>query len=245
MTVQLSQPADSRIRLARLPQLRHWVVVPLLSVFATLVLGFAVKSISGLAVAEFRVDQLFDRNHGVVGDAIALTINAVLEPAGIILILLVLFAFLLFVRRSPVDAFAVCSTAAVGWLSSGVFKLLVGQPRPDAHLLHNALVAADSSGSFPSGHTTFAAALAIAVYLLARGTRWAVAAAIGGVVFSLLVAGSRLYLGVHYPSDVIGSFLVAATAIAFYTGIWNRYGMRVLNRIPFLDRIGPVPVPNR
>lgn len=234
-------PADPRIRLARLPQLRRWITVPLLLVVAILLLGFGVKLIPGLAATEFRFDQLLSRHHNVVGDAIALTINTVLSPPGIILILLCLFLFLLFVRRAPVTAFAVCSVAAVGWLSSEVFKLLVAEPRPDVHLLQHPLVSTDGAGSFPSGHSTFAVAFAIAIYFLARGTRWSLVAAIGGAGFAAVVAGSRLYLGVHYPSDVLGSFLVATAAIGFYTGVWNRYGTRVLNRVPLLARVGPVP----
>ena len=237
----LTTPADPRVRLSRLPQLTRWVTIPMLLVLATLLLGFAVKLTPAAAALEFRVDQRLSAHHNPIGDAIALTINTVLSPPGIIAILVALFVFLLVVRRTPVNAFAICSTIAVGWLSSEAFKLLIGEPRPNAHLLQHPLVAADGSGSFPSGHTTFAVAFAIGIFLLARGTRWAIAAAIGGAAFALLVAGSRLYLGVHYPSDVAGSFLVATAAITFYSGLWNRYGLRLLNRIPFLSRIGPVP----
>ncbi|TFD10015.1 phosphatase PAP2 family protein [Cryobacterium sp. TMT1-2-2] len=183
--------SDPRARLARLPQLRWWISVSLLLVLVTLILGFAVKLNPRLSGAEFRIDELLSRDHLAVGNTIALTINAVLSPPGIILILLVLFAFLLIVRRSPVNAFAV----------------------------------------------TFA----IAIYFIARGTRGATPAAIIGLGFALLVAGSRLYLGVHYPSDVLGSFLVAPAAICIYTGLWTQYGMHILNWIPFLDRIGPIP----
>lgn len=239
----LTTPADPRVRLARLPQLRRWITVPLLLVLVTLILGFGVKLVPGLAVTEFRLDQLLNRHHTVAGDVIALTINTVLSPPGIVLILLLLFAYVLFVRRAPVNAFAACSVAAVGWLSSEIFKLLVAQPRPDVHLVSHPLVSADGSGSFPSGHTTFAVAFAIALYLLARGTRFAIPTMIVGTVFAVIVAGSRLYLGVHYPSDVIGSVLVAVAVASFYAGLWNRYGARALRRVPILDRIGPIPSP--
>ena len=238
----LTTPADPRVRLSRLPQLTGWVTVPLVLVLTTLLLVFAVKLTPAAATLEFRVDQLLGRHHNPIGDAVALTINTVLSPPGIIAILLTLFAFLLLVRRSPVNACAVCSTIAVGWLSSEIFKLLVAEPRPSAHLLLHPLVQADGSGSFPSGHTTFAVAFAIGIYFLARGTRWAVATAVGGLAFAFLVAGSRLYLGVHYPSDVAGSFLVAPAAIIFYSGLWNRYGLGLLRLIPFMSRIGPIPV---
>jgi membrane-associated phospholipid phosphatase len=238
-------PADPRVRLARLPQARRWIIMPLLLVLATLALGFTVKLSPGSASAEFRVDQLLSKHHNLLGDATALTIDTVLSPPGIILILLVMFALLLFVRRSPVNAFAVCSVIAVGWLSSEVFKLLVAQPRPDAHLLQHPLVPAEGAGSFPSGHTTFAVALALGIYFLARETRWVVPVVICGLLFTVLVAGSRLYLGVHYPSDIAGSFLVATAAITFYAGLWNRYGVPVLRRVTLLNRLGPVPTPDQ
>lgn len=237
--------ADPRVRLARLPQLRRWIAVPLLLVLVTLILGFGVKLIPGVSGFEFGLDEFLSRHHNPVGNAIALTINTVLSPPGIILILAAVFLILLLVRRSPVNAVAVCSVAGLGWLSSEVFKLLVAQPRPNALLLANPLVPAESSGSFPSGHTTFAAAFAIALRFLARHTRAQIPVALLGAASAIVVAASRLYLGVHYASDVLGSFLVASAAIGFYTGLWNRYGLPILNRLPLLARIGPIPITNQ
>lgn len=222
---------NPRARLARLPQPRHWITVPLVLTVAAFALGFCVKLIPGLTSPQFDIDVLLNRNHNPIGDAIALTIDAVLSPPGIVVILLVLFVLLLVLRRSPASAIALCTAITVSWLSSAAVKLIVDQPRPDTQLLQHPLVAAESSGSFPSGHTTFAVALAIGLYFLARDTRWAGGTIAAGILFTVLVAVSRLYLGVHYPSDVVGSFLVAAAAMLLYSGLWNRYGLRVLRRI--------------
>ncbi len=230
-----------RTRLAVLPQWRHWIVAPVIFGVVALTLGFVVKWVPSIAATEFGVDEALDRSHNGVFDAIAVAINAVLAPPAILVILVLVFLFLLLVRKSPVNAVAVCSVAAIGWLSSEVFKVIVSQPRPDQHLLQNVLVAGDGSDSFPSGHTTFAVSLAIALYFLARNTRWSKLVFVVVLVFALTVAVSRVYLGVHYPSDTVGSFLVAGTAISFYTGLWNRYGLWVLNRVPLLDRFGPIP----
>src|SRR5665647_218568 len=143
---------------------------------------------------------------------------------------------------SPEPQSSLASRRPAGrWLSSEAFKLVVAEPRPNVHNLSHPLITSDGSGSFPSGHTTFAVSLAIAIYFLARRTKWSKVVFISGLVFAVAVAASRLYLGVHYPSDVLGSFLVAATAVSFFTGLWNRYAVQVLNGVPFLDRLGPIP----
>lgn len=240
-TPELGIPSDPRTRLAVLPQLRHWIIWPLALGILTVVFGFTVKLIPGIVGTELRVDQLLSRHHDATLNWVALAINSLLSPLGIVVILALSFLFLLLVRRCPVNAFAFASVVAFGWLSSEAVKLVVAMPRPDGHLLQYPLLVEAGHDSFPSGHTTFAVAFVIAAYLLARETRWAILTAIVGVLFAVAVAGSRLYIGVHYPSDVIGSLLIAVAAIAFYTGLWNRYGLTVANRVPLLDRFGPIP----
>jgi undecaprenyl-diphosphatase len=66
--------------------------------------------------------------------------------------------------------------------------------------------------SFPSGHAAIAVGFygtltLILAYRLRGFARWAVA--IGGVLLVLLIGFSRLYLGVHYPTDVLAGFLAA------------------------------------
>lgn len=232
---------DPRVRLARLPQLHHWVSWPLIGMLLILLLGFAARFGPGVASVELRVDQLLSRHEDGPLTAVALAIDTVFSPPGIVLILVASFLFLLLVRRSPVNAFAFVSVAGVGWLSSEVFKSIVAMPRPNGQLLAHPLLAETGHDSFPSGHTTFAVAFAIAAYFLARETRGRRAVAVAGVLLVVAVAGSRMYVGAHYPSDVLGSVLVAASVIGLYTGLWNRYALVVLNRLPLVRRIGPVP----
>ena len=71
--------------------------------------------------------------------------------------------------------------------------------------------------AFPSAHATQSMALASALVFLAWRTRWRRSALIGGSVFVLLVGISRVYLGAHYPSDVLGGWCVA---LAWVTTLW-------------------------
>jgi membrane-associated phospholipid phosphatase len=235
--------ARARTRLAALPTPRHWILWSVLLTVAVLSLGFAVTSIRRISPTEVVVDQELSRDHDAVLTAIALAINVAFSPAGIVVVLACLFAVLLVLSRAPVNAVAVTLLAAAGWLSSEGFKLIVSRARLSSSLLVDPLVPESGWDSFPSGHTSFAVALAIALYLLARNTKWSTTVACAGVVFALAVGASRLYLGVHYPSDIAGAFLGPCAAIIFVSGLWNRYGLRVLGRVPLLARFGPIPDP--
>ncbi|MER7891898.1 phosphatase PAP2 family protein [Micromonospora sp. NPDC094482] len=124
----------------------------------------------------------------------------------------------------------VAVTMLAGGLLGPLLKLLVGRERPD--LLDP--VARAAGFSFPSGHAlnaTLAAGVLLVVFLpYARGRagRWALWAA--ALLLAVLTGVSRVALGVHFTSDIVGGWLlgtavVAATAAAFTT--WrHRVGLR-------------------
>lgn len=112
----------------------------------------------------------------------------------------------------------------VAWLASGVLvqvlKRIWDRPRPSN--LAGALVAADErifSKSFPSGHscTTAAMAMVLTVVFWKRYPGVVLAA----WVVTLLVMLSRVYRGVHYPSDVLAGALVGAMC-GYLAVLWWR-----------------------
>lgn len=236
---------DPRTRLALLPQPRHWLLISLYGVLAVLVLGFAAKLVPGVLSTELALDEALTDHQIPTLNIAAVVVSTVFSPPGIIIVLIASFLFLLLVRRSPVNAVAFTGLASFGWLCSEIFKLTVAEPRPPASLLDHPLLAESGYNSFPSGHTTYVAAYAISCFLLARHTRFAAPVAVLGVAAVAGMGAVRLYVSAHYLTDVLGSVLVAATAAVFFCGIWNRVGLTVLNRVPLIDRIGPVPTPTR
>ena len=71
--------------------------------------------------------------------------------------------------------------------------------------------------SFTSGHGTAAAALAAGLVVLAWPTRWRwLVFGVGGT-FAVAVGLSRVYLGLHYPSDILGSWCLAIGWVAILT----------------------------
>ena len=128
----------------------------------------------------------------------------VLLPASIVLIAT------LALRDRQLDAWLLGLGLGGAMLMTQAAKTIFSRPRPE---LFDPLVAIPTSGSFPSGHTTqiaaFALCLALIVYRSSPSSclRWLIA------VLSLLLATgvgiSRIYLQVHYPSDVLAGGMLA------------------------------------
>lgn len=228
-------------RLAVLPQPRFWFLWAMLLSAAVLALGFIAKDLPGIGMGEFSVDQELSRHHNIALTDVAMTLNYVFSPLGGFLIIATVALFLLLVRKSPVNALAFGGVAAAGWLSSQLFKLLVERQRPNPALLFDPLAPETGSNSFPSGHVALAVGLAWAFYFLARSSRWARWTAVAGIAVPVVVAWSRIYIGVHYPSDVLASFLAASAAVILFAGLWNRYQARIVSRVSRLGRFGSVP----
>lgn len=108
-------------------------------------------------------------------------------------------------KTRKVGIIALLSLAMGALITNVWLKEFVARPRPfDAVETIIPLIAAPKDFSFPSGHTCASFAVALVCYrMLPRKYGAAV------MVLAALVAFSRLYLGVHYPSDVLGGFLVA------------------------------------
>jgi len=128
--------------------------------------------------------------------------NTNLGDSGLIWILL---GFVLLIpqktRRGAFDALICLSIAVL--INDFVIKGLVSRPRPYLTIKSlSILVEPLSSFSFPSGHADSSFAMAFAL-TLAFGRRGAIA-----FIPAALIAFSRCYVGVHYPSDVIAGAIV-------------------------------------
>lgn len=78
-------------------------------------------------------------------------------------------------------------------------------------------VAPEHTYSFPSGHAMGSMTLGLAVLLLAWPTRWRGLVLVAALAFVLLVGLSRIYLGVHWPSDILAGWSAAAAwVLAMY-----------------------------
>jgi undecaprenyl-diphosphatase len=122
--------------------------------------------------------------------------------------LLAAFVLVFYLKGWRLSAILLLVSTVGGSLLTTVLKAVFGRARPE--LFDSGYTA--SFYSFPSGHATvavgFYGALTLILAYRFRGpTRWAMATC--GVSLVLLIGFSRLYLGVHYPTDVLAGFLAA------------------------------------
>ena len=131
--------------------------------------------------------------------------------------LIAAFSLWLFVRRKRRDLALHLITVQLGSFTlNAVLKSIFDRPRPDLFEPRGQ----HAWAAFPSGHAIASVSVLLTVALLLRrerGWRWPMRVAIALLLFSLY---SRLYLGVHWPTDILGGVLVglvwlAATYTAF------------------------------
>lgn len=104
---------------------------------------------------------------------------------------------------------------ALAFLAVFTFEFLALRPRPEAV---RAVIATPNFPSFPSGHAAAPFSVATLVALTFRRWTWTFGV-LGG---AFLIAVSRLYLGMHYPSDLVGGAVLGASIGAMNFGLMGR-----------------------
>jgi undecaprenyl-diphosphatase len=123
---------------------------------------------------------------------------------GVVPVDVLIFLGLIWARRYRDGLF--CSLSVLGSLAINIAaKAAFGRLRPELWFS----LAPETGYSFPSGHAMGSATLAMVVCLLAWRTQWRWPVVVVSVLFVLSVGLSRIYLGVHYPSDILAGWAAA------------------------------------
>lgn len=155
---------------------------------------------------EFKILDLIQNMQTPVGDAVMCFITR-LGDAGMIWILLTVI--LLVIPKTRKSGIVLMAALCVDFvLCNGILKNLFTRIRPcDINTHVQLLIARPDDFSFPSGHTAASFASVTALYFSGEKKLWKLALAIG-----CLIAFSRLYLYVHYPTDILGGILFGIAA---------------------------------
>jgi len=145
-------------------------------------------------------------------DRLMIVITTFGSTLVIIAITLVIMSFLAWRGRwRQLVMFGLIAIGATGM--NAILKQIFQRSRPS---FWQALVV-EKSYSFPSGHAMASSALVFAVIVILWRTKWRRPAIIAGCVYAGLVGLSRLYLGVHFPTDILAAWCVSlAWALIVY-----------------------------
>jgi undecaprenyl-diphosphatase len=209
-----------------------------------LLLGLVAFVLVGWGIGELLLSVLASADLNAVRDvatqrtALLTDVVRVITCAGsaFLLVPLALVACLVFARAGlRREALAIVLSLGGAMLISDWIKLLVSRQRPPVEHLQ-----AVTGSSFPSGHTTQASAFWFSLVLAmpAAGASPKLTRVAAGLALPIVlaVAASRVYLGVHYPSDVVAGMLLG-------TG-WATYMLRCLpprpaSRLDAVERSSP------
>ena len=176
------------------------------AVIGTLVLGDQLGSFDSAGLLYFRTGP------GAVPWGPPLLIEAVRSwtaLGGVVVLNLLgtITVAALLLARLRREAVLLAVTMLSAWAFETLLKSLVGRQRPSivSHLTEAGGLSFPSGHSFNSAVVYMSIALALASLSARRGVRWSLIT--GAALVSALVALSRVWLGVHYPSDAIAGWL--------------------------------------
>lgn len=121
----------------------------------------------------------------------------------------IIIAYLLYKKRRR-DALIIIAGVGGAAAANFILKLLFHRDRPT---FWHSLVT-ETGYSFPSGHAMLSSALVLCLIAIVWNTRWRLTAIIAGSFVVLMIGLSRLYMGVHYPTDIIAGWSVSFVWVA-------------------------------
>jgi undecaprenyl-diphosphatase len=139
--------------------------------------------------------------------------------------LIVLAAVICWVLGLRLEAVVVVGLSTVSAILNVLIKLLVARPRPAAGLVE--MLQRAMGSSFPSGHVMayfafWGLLFSLGVILFTIWRWWRILLLVVSACFVVLVGPSRIYLGDHWASDVLGSYLIGGVLLGLTLGIYLR-----------------------
>ena len=198
----------------------YWTLIAIVSAIALAIFADVGEDVAEQSTGAFdnAVRAWFLAHQNPTLYRIASIISSIGAPT--VMVILAIVAGIWFYRGSGRSKAGVMVAApAAGGLLAGGMKLIYGRPRPAGAALFK-----ETTFSFPSGHAATSAAVMVTLcYVLARERiiPWPAAILIGGMV-PLIIGLTRLYLDVHWATDVVGGWTVGLFVAAMSAAIYER-----------------------
>lgn len=194
-----------------------WIIL-----FICLIAFLAIlKSVIGLEIMKLDKIGYEIISKNLISDFMTPIAKIVTQFGGEILLVIITLILLIAIKNKKIGIL-ICGNLAISAFLNQVLKHIIKRPRPTEFRI------IDESGySFPSGHSMVSAAFyGFLIYLIYKKIKnkylkWTLITILSIVV--LVIGTSRIYLGVHYTSDVIAGFLVAISYLIIFTSVIKYY----------------------
>jgi undecaprenyl-diphosphatase len=197
-----------------------WTLIAVVSAGALMVFADVGEDVAEQSTTQFdnAVRTWFIGHQNPLLHKLAVAITWIGSPPAMLLLAIGVGVWL-YTRGGRSKAGVVVAAPAGGWLVADIIKSLYGRARPAG-----AALLREQTYSFPSGHAATSAAVVVTLcYVFARERiiSWPTAILIGGAV-PLVVGFTRLYLDVHWTTDVVGGWAVGLFIAALSAAVYER-----------------------
>lgn len=145
-----------------------------------------------------------------------------LSSKEFIILMCLIFILISLIKRKYQTSFLIILNIVISLLLNQTFKAIISRERP-----FELMLISESGYSFPSGHSMTALIFyGYFIYLTWKSNLKKISKiliTILNIILILLVGISRIYLGVHYPTDVIGAYFLGLFYLILYISITNNY----------------------
>lgn len=140
---------------------------------------------------------------------------------GAIILIVLAFMLFIFIKNKKIGV-SIISNLAIITVLNQLLKRIVQRPRPTEFR-----IVEESGYSFPSGHSMVSMAFyGYLIYLIYKHVKNKYLKWISIILLSILICSigiSRIYLGVHYTSDVLGGFFISISYLIIYISAVNKF----------------------
>ena len=157
----------------------------------------------------------------IINDKFTNIVKVITNITSPLVVIITAFILIIFIKNKKIKISLAINLIGITIINN-LLKVIIARPRPDINRL------VDETGySFPSGHSitsmVFYGYLIYLIYKYVDNRKVKILLMIFLVLLIPVIGLSRIYLGVHYTSDVVGGFLLGAVYLILFINISNKY----------------------
>lgn len=168
------------------------------------------------------VDYLYDYiRDNIINDRLTSIIKVITNLSSVIFIIVTAIVLILFIRNKKIKLLLASNLIGITIINN-LLKVIIARDRPNINRL-----VSESGYSFPSGHSitsmVFYGYLIYLIYRYVDNKKIKISLIVFLSLLIPMIGFSRIYLGVHYTSDVIGGFLLGIVYLVIFISSTKKY----------------------